>query len=144
MSQGTSKKSKKKSNLAPSDEIPRKKVNKILLQETLTAADKLSMNLTDNAVINKMIPHFLLKFDLSDVELRKIFKVALHNYRLQNEIMLEKVGLLNSEERYEIFMKLKQMFVNFLEPLFDHDQIFTTEISQALDGFFSAYIPQVM
>ncbi len=55
-------------------------INKNVLQSTLAAADKNSMNLTDNAVIKKMIPYFLLKFELSDSDLRKIFKVACTAY----------------------------------------------------------------
>jgi hypothetical protein len=140
---------KKKTNIAVSDskkerdENSQTRINKIALQDLLNTADKLSINLTDNAVIKKMIPYFLLKFDLSDIELRKLFKVALHKYRALKETALEKVGLLTSEQRYEVFMRLKNIFLEFFNPIFNSDSTILDNLSKSLDEFLDQYLPQM-
>ena len=125
-------------------ESRRAKMNKNLLQTTLATADKLSMNLTDGAIVRKLIPHFLLKFDLSDEELRKIFKFALHDYRTQSNIALEKVGLLNAEERFEVLTRLRHTMQAILEPLFNNDEEITRDLNLCFDAFFDQYIPHLI
>lgn len=107
----------------------------------LAQAEKISTNLTDKAIITKMVPFLLYKFPFTEVELRKLLRNALHFYRTQNEIAFEKIPLLNSEEKYEAFTKLLEYLRKYFEPLFESNPRLNSYIIQTFQPFVETYLP---
>jgi hypothetical protein len=119
-------------NPYPSDfQIDPKALNALTLD-----AEKIPMGITDKSIIMRLLKYFNSKFPLTTAELRKIFKIALHLYRTQNNIALEKIALLNPEERIEVFTQLKCLVIAQFELLLIHK---TPKVMQYLNQTILSY-----
>jgi hypothetical protein len=112
-------------------------VNHTKLAEMIKAADAESATLTQNVIITRMVKDFREKTPLSDAEVRKLCKLALIRYQKGNEMFLQKIAMLDEEEKREALEKLKTYFVNvFMEVISGSSSKLIGQIMSQLDTFF--------
>jgi hypothetical protein len=117
-------------------------INRNHLSEYLLKADKIPLNFTKKAIINRLIPFLKGKLPLTELEIRKLLKIALNVYSQSNELALEKVGMLNTEDKIEAFQRLKRHFLNEFYYIFDGSpQKSKTTLEDIFNEYFKLYIP---
>jgi hypothetical protein len=133
--------SKKSSSKVKSNKSNKKWIiDQNILGEIIKEADKVPTGLMHKTILIRIMSVLTEKTPFSESDLRRICKVGLLRYERANELPLQKISLLESEERIEILTKLHGYFVKiFEEVLGKSPDRLKSQLTQQLDNYFGIH-----